>query len=134
MPPPAATHFLPSSKQQPPPRATPASALNFPVLKLSRSLTYRYLIFADVQQGEGGLVGVGASASAAPGPLTGSVMGFANPTGASAPSASAGASGSSSSGSAARPSSTANTTSGASSIAVDLFLALLASLAGFALA
>ncbi|KAI0320283.1 hypothetical protein OF83DRAFT_621719 [Amylostereum chailletii] len=36
-------------------------------------------------QAEGGLVGIGASASAPPSPLTGSVQGSANPTGASAP-------------------------------------------------
>ncbi|KAI0268304.1 hypothetical protein BC834DRAFT_686215 [Gloeopeniophorella convolvens] len=57
-------------------------------------------------QNEGGLVGVGASASAPPSPLTGAVTGFGNPTGASGaspPSPSSSSSSSSSSNTASAP-------------------------------
>ncbi|EIN06156.1 hypothetical protein PUNSTDRAFT_54447 [Punctularia strigosozonata HHB-11173 SS5] len=88
-------------------------------------------------QSEGGLVGVGASASAGPGPLSGSVKGFGIPTGASAasgssPSATTPAGGSSSSGSASGTAASPSNTSGASNVAVNGVLALVAAALGIA--
>jgi plastocyanin len=74
-------------------------------------------------QAEGGLVGVGASASTIPGPFTGSITGYGNPT-ATAPSTT-------------KPTSTASSTSassGASALSVPAFMLLLGSAVVFTLA
>jgi|ERR1700722_1320690 len=73
------------------------------------------------QQTEGGLVGVGASASVIPGPFTGSITGYGNPT-ATAPS------------STSKATSTSSSTSGASSLKVPAFMLFLGSAVAFTLA
>jgi len=74
-------------------------------------------------QAEGGLAGLGASATSPPGPFTGSITGYGNPT-ATAPSPSASGS------SAAKP----TTTGAASSVTANTFLLFVGSVFAFTLA
>ncbi|KAI0043457.1 hypothetical protein FA95DRAFT_397608 [Auriscalpium vulgare] len=82
-------------------------------------------------QAEGGLVGVGASASAPPGPFSGAVSGVGNPTAAAGPAASSTAPASSAS---APAGSTSAVPNGASAVGVNGVVALMAALLGVAIA
>lgn len=84
-------------------------------------------------QAEGALVGVGASASAAPGPFTGSITGFAVPS-ATSPSGSGTSASGTGTGTSSSSSSTSTPTGAAASVTVNIFGLILASVFGIALA